>query len=403
MSNKQDKIFIIVLSIFALSILLWFPIKHVLISKGYIDFVITSNWVFYEKTQTSTLGKIDDFIEEKKTNLQNRITNYFPFYESLNKSFYSLVIDSNKIFYKNDFPVSQNPDKEYVFYNDDHNFYYIRNNRGKEDLEKKVNNQIDFFNSLYESNSNVNLNIYLVPRFEQTSLPKNNLNKHTNTFKEKINENINIAELEIKDEKDYINKFYKTDHHWNMYGAYEGYQDIMNMLGKSPNEFTIERVGNTKYYGSLAKVSLSTLTFDNIYDIKETLDYEIEINGVAKDVSFKPRKITYKNGYKFFDYYIHYFNGQYGLLKYTFNNDSNENLLIFSDSYAWQIDYLIASHYKNTYVVNLRYDEYKNGTINYNKFIEENNIKDVLFLYEGSSTIFDQYDYGFDNKIVRDK
>ena len=403
MNKKQDKFFVIVLVIILCSVLAWFPIKHFLISKGYIDLVITSNWVFYESKQTGTLGKIDDFIEEKKTNLQNRVTNYFPFYETLNQAFYASVINSNKIIYQDNFPVSLNPDKEYVFYDDEYDFYYIRTNRGKESLNDKVNEQVEFFNSLYNSNPNINLNIYLIPRYEQTNLSNYNLAKYTDTFKENINKNINVSELKIKSTEDYINKFYKTDHHWNMYGAYEGYQDITKMLKKEPNTFTVEKVGKTLYYGSLAKVSLSSLTYDNIYDIKEHLDYKIEVNGNEPDTDFKPRKITYEKDYKFFDYYIHYFNGQYGLLKYTFNNDSNQNLLIFSDSYAWQIDYLIASHYKNTYVVNLRYDEYADGIFDYNQFIEENNIQDVLFLYEGSSTVFDQYDYGFNEKIVRDE
>ena len=45
------------------------------------------------------------------------------------------------------------------------------------------------------------------------------------------------------------------------------------------------------------------------------------------------------------------------------------------------------------------------GCTNQNDSLEngnENNISNVLFLYEGSATIFDQYDYNFDDKIVRD-
>lgn len=403
MSNKRDKFFIITLSIILLSVLIWFPIKHVLISTGYLELQITNNWVFYEATQTTTLGKIDDFIEQKKVSIQNRVTNYFPFFNTLNSAFYKSVINTNKLIYGDDYPINLNSDQEYVFYNDEFDFYYLRNNHSEEDLAARVDKQVNFFNSLYESNNDVNLNIYLVPRYEQTKLAPNNLEKYTTKFKNKINENINLSELKIESTEDYTNKFYKTDHHWNMYGAYEGYQDIMKMLGKVPHSLTIEKVSKTPYYGSLATSSLSTLTHDNIYDVTAKFDYDIEITTGKNIEKFKPREFSYEKGYKFFDYYIHYFNGQYGLVKYTFNNKSEDNLLIFSDSYAWQTDYLIASHYKNTYVVNLRYDDYANGKFNYNEFIKENNIDDVLFLYEGSSTVFDQFDYGFDNKIVRDK
>jgi len=403
MKYDQDKFFIIVLSIVLGSVFIWFPIKHILISKGYMELQTTSNWVIYESKQTSTLGKIDDYIEQKKTGLQNRVTNYFPFYQSLNQAFYSVIINSNNLTYKNDFPIGLNSDQEYVFYNDEYDFYYIRNNRGESDLNYRVINQVNFFNSLYNSNKNVNLNIYLVPRYEQTSLPNNNLENYTKKFKELLDKNINVSELKINSIEEYTEKFYKTDHHWNMYGAYEGYQDIMKMLGKQPQSLEIKQVSNTKYYGSLAKSSLSKLTYDNIYDIILDTDYRTLVNNEENNAKFKPRKITYDKNYDFFDYYIHYFNGQYGTVQYTFNNNSTENLLIFSDSYAWQIDYLIASHYKNTYVINLRYDDYLSGKFDYNDFIEKNNITNVLFLYEGSSTIFDQFDYGFNTKIVRDK
>ena len=261
---------------------------------------------------------------------------------------------------------------------------------------------MDFFNSLYAANRNINLNIYFIPRFEQTEILDNNISTYTGGFKNKLNENINYAELNVDNYNDYLKMFYKTDHHWNMYGAYQGYQDIMNMLGKKANSYNIQKVNKVPYYGSMAKSSLSTLVYDDIYDVDARLDYKVTIDGAEPESKFKPRSMRYEKDYEFFDYYIHYFDGQYGLVKYEFDNDSDENLLIFSDSYAWQIDYLIASHYKNTYVVNLRYDDYANGKFNYNEFIKENDISDVLFLYEGSATIFDQYDYNFDDKIVRD-
>lgn len=403
MKDMQNKIFIFVLIFILTSVLCWFPVKHILISKGFLELQTTSNWIYYEPTQTSTFGKINDFIEEKKTNLQNRVTNYFPFYLGLNKLFYQQVISTNKLIYKDDFPVSFNGEGEYIFYNDKYDFYYVRSNYNDEYLNNRVIKQTDFFNSIYTSNPDISLNIYIVPSYELTNLPNNNLNKYITTFKNNLDENIKVSELNIESNEDYIKKFYRTDHHWNMYGAYQGYKDISNMMGNDYLDLNIKKISPIKYYGSYAKNSLSTLTNDYLYDVETNLMYKFEINSKYDNNKFKPRKITYNKGFEFFDYYIHYFDGQYGLVKYTYDNDSEDNLLIFSDSYAWQIDYLIASHYKNTYVVNLRYDDYTNGTFNYNDFVKENNISDVLFLYMGTTTVFDQYNYNFDNKIVRDK
>lgn len=401
-STKKENILFIAMIFFIIGIVfIWILINHLLIMKGYKELQITDNWQFFEFTKTGLIGEIDDFVEDKKISLQNRLNNYFPFYQELTSSFYSQVINNNKLLYKDNYPISLNSDSEYVFYNNTYNFYYLINKRSESDLEKRVDSQIDFFNSLRKSNKDVSMNLYYIPRFEQLDFLDNNLSKYKTKFEEGLSNEINFSELQIKNPKDYTKKFYKTDHHWNMYGAYEGYKDIMKMLNKDSMDLTINRVSTKPYYGSLAKSSLSKLTNDDITDITYRPKYNTSISNLKKLEKFKPRKITYQKDYDFFDYYVHYFDGQTGLTKYTYESDSLDNLLIFSDSYAWQIDYLIAKEFKNTYVVNLRYDEYKNGKFDYNEFIKDNNITDVLFLYEGSSLIFDQYDYNFNNKIER--
>ena len=85
--------------------------------------------------------------------------------------------------------------------------------------------------------------------------------------------------------------------------------------------------------------------------------------------------------------------------EYQFVKISKDNLLIMSDSFAWSIDYLIASSFNNTHVINLRYDEFKNNSFNLTKYIKDNHITKVLFLYESGSTMFDQYNYNFTGRV----
>ena len=84
---------------------------------------------------------------------------------------------------------------------------------------------------------------------------------------------------------------------------------------------------------------------------------------------------------------------------YDFNNASKENLLIVGDSYTWQIDYLLAQHFNKTYVINLRYDEFKDNVFDLSSYVKNNNISKVLFLYDGGSTLFDQYNYNFEGRV----
>ena len=153
------------------------------------------------------------------------------------------------------------------------------------------------------------------------------------------------------------------------------------------------------YYGSLAKTALNDNINDYISDVDIKLDYDVYVNGKSADSLFKPREIRLDRSYKYYDYYVQYFNGQYGNVVYDYHNNDKENLLIIGDSYSWQIDYLIANSFNKTHVINLRYDEYKNKDFNLSKYVSDNNISKVLFLYEGGSTIFDQYDYDFEGRV----
>lgn len=401
MKKNNDLIFIFIMASIVGVVLVWFPINHLLLHFGYRELKTTDNWVYFEYTKSGFLGKIDDMIESKKTNIQNRVTNYFPFYHDITSLYYKGIIATNKIFYKSDVPIGNNSDGEYVFYDVDNSFYYLVNNHSEDELNRKCNEQIDFFNNLSKSNLNVSLNIYFAPRYEQSNLYKNSLNDFTFKFIDGLNDNINVDYLKYFNVDEYKNYFYKTDHHWSIYGAYQGYKDINNMMNNSSLELDILKVKDN-YYGSIAKSSMSKLVSDSIYDVDYHSNISISINGGDLLEKYKPRAISYSKGYDFFDYYVHYFNGQYGLIKYSNDNDNNKNLLIFSDSYGWQIDYLLANNYTNTYVVNLRYDDYQNGTFNYNEFINNNDITDVLFLYEGSAIVYDTYDYNFSGKIVVD-
>ena len=109
--------------------------------------------------------------------------------------------------------------------------------------------------------------------------------------------------------------------------------------------------------------------------------------------------ILQKEDIKYYDYFTHYFDGRYDKVIYDFEQSNKENLLIMSDSYAWSIDYLIASSFNKTHVINLRYGELKDNSFNLSKYIEDNNISKVLFLYEGEAIIFDQYNYNFIGRV----
>lgn len=390
--NKQ-KSFIICFMVILYSVLVFYGIKQVLISTGKSTLIMTDNWTFYKpKKEKNIVDKLENKFNQVKTSLENKSNNYFPLYLQINSLYENLNFNTNSLIHQN-IPIRTNSDGEYLFYNSKDNFYFLENKYSKEELEERYNKQLNFFNNL--SKKDIKINIYLPTRYELTTLKENNINNYVARFKKDLDKKISISTMNINSVDEYKDNFYLTDHHWNMYGAISGYKSIMNMLGKEPiDNLKVKKVSDIKYYGSMAKTAMNHSINDYLLDVDINLDYDVLINGKEKDKNFKPRVQTKKNNI-YYDYYVGYFNGQYNEVIYDYHNNK-DNLLILCDSYAWQIDYLIAASYNKTYVVNLRYG---NNKFDIEKYMKDNNIKEVLFLYEGNSLLFDTYNYDFIGKV----
>ena len=80
---------------------------------------------------------------------------------------------------------------------------------------------------------------------------------------------------------------------------------------------------------------------------------------------------------------------------------NNRNLLIISDSLSWQVDYILAENFENTYVINLRYGKWKTDKLYLKEYLAEHNITDILFLQEAEQQMFDLYNHNISDTVVR--
>lgn len=395
---KRDKVFNAVFCGIIGGVCLYIPVHFMLVHVGVVKVTSNDNQVAFEPVaEKNIVDKVSNKVNAVKNRLENEVTNSFPFYNSLNGLYQNFNYYMNKLVYK-EVPLKTNSDSEYIFYNKENDFYYLENQYSKEELDKRLDTQVKMFNKL--ANLDIDMYLYFPTRYELTKLKDNNLSSYVDSFKDKLSSKIKVANMDITSLEQYKNYFYKTDHHWNMNGALAGYYDIMDILEKTPVD-NLEVVNKTerKFYGSMAKSVLNDKTYDYILDVDRTLDYDVLVNGKSASEVFKPRQIRLDRDYLYYDYYVQYFNGQYGEICYDYHKDKEENLLILSDSYAWQIDYLIAASFNKTYVVNLRYDKWKKEDLNLEEYMKERNIKKVLFLYEGGSMMFDQYNYNLEGRI----
>lgn len=391
---KHQRIFIILFLIIIYGVLGFYGFKQFMLSTGRSSLELTDNWKYYTfKDENNIVDKIDNKIGSFKTTIENKTNNYFPLYLNVNSFYKEVNFNLNYLTYNN-VPIGTNSDGERLFYNTLDNFFYLENKYTSSELDERYDQQVDFINTMDEKG--LDINIYMPTRYELTSLSNSDVSKYVDAFKKDINSDINLTIMDVNDIDDYKNKFYTTDHHWNMNGALDAYYDIMEMLDKKPiDSLSVNKLVDTKCYGSMAKTGMNTTKYDNIIDVDYYPNYDVTVNGIKNLDRYKPRKLQSFDT-KFHDCYADYFYGLYYEVVFDYHNEEDDNLLILGDSYAWSIDYLIAASYNKTYELNLRYLD---DELDLQKYMEEHDIDTVLFLYEGQSLLFDVYDYGFIRKV----
>lgn len=173
-----------------------------------------------------------------------------------------------------------------------------------------------------------------------------------------------------------LSDYYRTDTHWSQDKIGEAVKKLTDALGVSDRisgEYTENQKENFEgvYYLQSALYpkpdTLTYLTNDTINGLK-VFDYEKNkfVGGVYSDKDFES-----EDGYNFFLY------GTRALLRIDNPNaTTDEELIIFRDSFGSSISPLLAEGYKSVYVVDIRYvmPDMLGSFIDFEG-------KDVLFLY----------------------
>lgn len=323
---------------------------------------------------------------EYQSNLENALSDQFIGSEWIRTNLYKSFDFSSKLKLKNDICHNHyfSIDGYYAIYdcNDSivtypQNLYY-NNMQLIDDSIKMYNELNDYIDTYYYFISSP-----LIFDFE------------TNTYSidvkdiisEKMTGNYTIDYLQFSNYNEYINYFYKNDHHWNYKGSYKGYRSIIEML--KPNDDILTPIDEITFddiyfYGSNARMT-------RIFDYKEKFTvykYSVPAHTVLcnKIECNYGHQDEYFNGYYDRNIFTHHYSEFYGLsigeIVFDFNNNE-DNLLILSNSYINPINRLIASHFNKTYVVDLRYykDEL-NEEFHIKKYIEDNDIDKVLVVMD---------------------
>ena len=445
----RDKIYIAIISAAFLFLLLWCPAMAALEKLGAVTFEDNRNYIDPEKVYEADapMAELLNKIEEGKVALQNLYTNYLPAYNrivqtmkglesSMQMDFVDMLAsapvelkttpdavtktesdESNNNINNNEesdvIPEETEPampqfTATYIGEETNRRFYAIRPydfldsvmKLDEESLYKNMRHQVEGINRLIKANTDVNFYLYIGKTLQDTDyfndIIPNELCTASmfNEFMDSIEGAAGKGYFKIDTIEDRLAKQWRTDHHWNAVGSYDVYCDIINMVSKNSPEIgepvkikEVIEYPNIQMRGSYAALS----GFQNFYEDFFVHVYDFPNPG-PRPFSMRSNASDYdagaydNNKNMFADHYCNYYVNR---KRYVYANETGRNLMIIGDSLTYWSAWLIASNFDATYV----YFPWDGETIDYNEYIEENGITDVLMMVYSQAGIFNVYGY----------
>ncbi|MEA4921245.1 MAG: hypothetical protein VB078_10030 [Clostridiaceae bacterium] len=271
-------------------------------------------------------------------------------------------------------------------------------------LESVMKSQLAEINRIAASDTNVNFVVYIPTSFQMSEnfdyyyhqYSENQLSGLLSEYLSGLDSSVSSGNLSLNTLADRANLGYLTDHHWSSEGVYKGYTDIIKLFRKESNDILpavyqpqkLLKVTPCKFYGSFAREIANDSRWDNFviydYSLPEHRAFfggknVYEVSDRIKLLADADVKTLNSNAYGTFY-------PQITSVSYP-ENKTGRNLLILGDSYTRSITELVASSFDNTY--SYYYCDYSYRGLDYNKFIKDNNITDVLYMQYSERALFD--------------
>ena len=213
---------------------------------------------------------------------------------------------------------------------------------------------------------------------------------YRSAFLAKLPNKCNSIDLGQDSTEAYLERYYHTDHHWQVNGALEAYHLAMDGFGrKAPEIDEPVVVYDGPFYGSEARSGLDATCWDVVWDVKAPVpDWRVSVDGDIVDVSwlnesFQDGFVGYEKTNRFSNAYAEHFHDDVGQIHIR-NLKGTGALLIVGDSFTNPIDYLFGYSYRDVYILDTRHYKGKLRT-----FMKKHSIDDALFLM-GSKTLRSQ-------------
>ena len=271
-----------------------------------------------------------------------------------------------------------------IYYSDDG--YLIE--KPYEYNEQLVSKNIDSIIKL-SKNNRYKVSACIIPQtFEVYSdkLPSGVYNDSIKKVIELINEKLQNAYVNYTDCSEVLKShsdeyiFYRTDHHQTSLGSYLTYVAISDMCGYIPIDILKFKkdIVSSDFLGTTYSKGLISSKKDEI------TVYNTDISNNAKVEFFGENKtndsLYFEDHLDKKDKYSYFLDGNHGITIIKEGIKNGKSIAVFKDSYAHSIAPFLVNHYETIHLIDMRY--YNEDPM---KYLAQNNIEQVLFLY-GTST-----------------
>lgn len=259
--------------------------------------------------------------------------------------------------------------------------------------EKNVAKNLKAINKYAKKNSDVNVNVMLVPNaayiledYMPAGAPVKDQGQQLKQIKGQLSDDINCIDISASLKKHASEGiYYKTDHHWTTKGAYLGFQEAAEDLGISDpiTSYDIYQVTNT-FSGTLASTS-------GYHGVEDTIEVyapkksKVQYLVTDSDNNEKSTSVYRREALKEKDQYQVFFGGNHGMVEIKTTAENNSKLLVVKDSYANCFVPFLIPYYSEIIMIDPRY--YYENTQN---LTENKGITDVLFLYNMDTFLTDR-------------
>lgn len=230
-------------------------------------------------------------------------------------------------------------------------------------------------------NIDVDTYIYYIEKDTDINFSTNQKNDIYEYLKSNINSE-NVYRYEINSFDDFKERFYKTDHHWNYKGSYLSYVQLVNILtNDTPLPYSDEVCLNDNFTGSKASFGGASHLYKEsfcAYKFKFP-NYEIYVNGDKSE--YGNQEYCFEHPNENMSYGLFYGADSGEIIFKNKDNNSDENILIIGESYDNALLKLLASHFNNTYSIDLRnYERENDKKFDLLNYIDVNDIDKILLI-----------------------